>query len=429
MLSKKALAMLRKPFLLLFFLVSLPILAQDSLIHQAYKQYNNPLGLKLEKGAINQIKIWTGKEKNAFEEALGRAEYYFPIFDSILLEKGLPTDLKYVALAMSALRFDYFDTLGGARGIWHFNYTQARLNDLYISSYIDNRLDPIEAAYAFVEAMITYHKIYRNWELALAAFISTAPKVNKAIHYHGDSINYWAIQSDLEPLAQTVVSKTLAAALLHKNRSTFRLNAKPFQVPVAVAEVTITEWFSIAQLASLSGTQLNTLAFLNPSFKRYVIPDRPETFVLRLPPNLRDSTKWIQGLRYVPYDVNYQEVGGAQTNTVFDTVEYTVLKDETLDSIALKFKTKAANLQEWNELEEEEVTEGQRLIVLVERIVPKPAPKPAPKPTPSYKIYTVKSGDTLSGIAQKNRCTVSEIKRWNNLKSNTIRPGQKLKIY
>lgn len=70
--------------------------------------------------------------------------------------------------------------------------------------------------------------------------------------------------------------------------------------------------------------------------------------------------------------------------------------------------------------------------------IPQPKPEiksPAPpkvveKPkAPQYIIYTVKSGDTLSKIAQKYHVKVSDIKKWNNLKSDLIRENQKLKIY
>ncbi|MGD6843039.1 3D domain-containing protein [Bacillus infantis] len=42
--------------------------------------------------------------------------------------------------------------------------------------------------------------------------------------------------------------------------------------------------------------------------------------------------------------------------------------------------------------------------------------------------YAVKKGDTLYGISKKHNITVSQIKSWNKLKSNTIKPKQVLKI-
>jgi len=46
-----------------------------------------------------------------------------------------------------------------------------------------------------------------------------------------------------------------------------------------------------------------------------------------------------------------------------------------------------------------------------------------------YILYKVKKGDILGRIAQRNHVTVRQLKSWNNLKSDFIREGQKLKIY
>ena len=45
------------------------------------------------------------------------------------------------------------------------------------------------------------------------------------------------------------------------------------------------------------------------------------------------------------------------------------------------------------------------------------------------KIHVVKSGENLSLIAKKYKCTVTELKTWNNLKSTNLSVGQKLKVY
>ena len=62
---------------------------------------------------------------------------------------------------------------------------------------------------------------------------------------------------------------------------------------------------------------------------------------------------------------------------------------------------------------------------------PKPVaakPKPKPKPKPSSITYTVKKGDTLSGIASRYGSTVTKIRSANGISGSLIRPGQKLKV-
>lgn len=55
-------------------------------------------------------------------------------------------------------------------------------------------------------------------------------------------------------------------------------------------------------------------------------------------------------------------------------------------------------------------------------------PKVTKKAEPKTITYTVKKGDTLTGIAKKYKVTVNDLKKWNNLKSDFIRENQKLKI-
>ncbi len=415
-----------KLILLFFFLIPVLGTAQDSLTQHVLKEYPNPLRLNWDKSVKTAIHDATVHHKARTEEAFGKAAHYFPIFDSLFKKANLPTDLSYYALASSGMQFDYFDTLDGARGIWHFNYTQARLFDLKITSYIDERLDPILATHAFIRAIKEYHKIYQNWELALAAFISSAPDLNKAIHYHGDTANYWVVRSDLNPNASTIIARTFAVALLHRDLSGYGLKPKTFNAPKSAVRIYISEWYSLDLLAAKSKIPAQTLAFLNPTYKRHIIPDLKDSFLLYLPASLKDSLQWVRSIRYSPYDAEYYDDEDVRVHAPIniDTLEHTVKDGETIQTIATIYLVKVEEIQEWNTLDGEEVIANQKLIILKE--VKPPAPKP--KPAPAYRIHTVRSGETLSGIAAKYRCTVNDIKKWNNLKSTVIRPGQKLKI-
>ena len=50
------------------------------------------------------------------------------------------------------------------------------------------------------------------------------------------------------------------------------------------------------------------------------------------------------------------------------------------------------------------------------------------QPAATVKTHTVKKGETLSSISRKYGCSVNDLKKWNNLRSNTVKVGQKLKI-
>ena len=59
---------------------------------------------------------------------------------------------------------------------------------------------------------------------------------------------------------------------------------------------------------------------------------------------------------------------------------------------------------------------------------PKPRPKPKPKPKPKVTRYTVKKGDTLSGIASRYGSSVTLIRRANGISGSLIHPGQRLVV-
>ena len=95
---------------------------------------------------------------------------------------------------------------------------------------------------------------------------------------------------------------------------------------------------------------------------------------------------------------------------------YTVLKGDSLWSIANKFNTTVANLKSLNNLSSNLLQIGQKLKIS------------ATKVDQPNEYYTVKKGDTLYSIASSNNLTVQELKDLNNLTSNNLSIGQSLLI-
>ncbi|MEG9296008.1 LysM peptidoglycan-binding domain-containing protein [Mangrovibacillus sp. Mu-81] len=101
---------------------------------------------------------------------------------------------------------------------------------------------------------------------------------------------------------------------------------------------------------------------------------------------------------------------------------YTVRSGDYLSKIGQEFDVYVAELKKWNNLTSDVIHPGQVLKVSA------PSSTSQPEPAPTTGTYTVQSGDTLSHIAVKYNTSVSQIKSWNGLTSNTIYVGQKLKI-
>jgi len=114
-------------------------------------------------------------------------------------------------------------------------------------------------------------------------------------------------------------------------------------------------------------------------------------------------------------------------------VEYKVKKGDNLGSIARKYNVAVADLKEWNEMEDNNVKLGASLIVSKKEVAineQKLSKKEiaAANERDEVKLYYVKKGDSLFSIAKKYNVTASDIKKWNGIKSESLKPGMKLKI-
>jgi len=125
-------------------------------------------------------------------------------------------------------------------------------------------------------------------------------------------------------------------------------------------------------------------------------------------------------------------VKAASVSTTTNSKTYKVVKGDTLSGIAQKYKTTVSNLKKWNNLKSDLIYVGQKLYVskttTTTNNTKTPVKTASVSTTTNSKTYKVVKGDTLSGIAQKYKTTVSNLKKWNNLKSDLIYVGQKLYV-
>lgn len=117
--------------------------------------------------------------------------------------------------------------------------------------------------------------------------------------------------------------------------------------------------------------------------------------------------------------------------TMPNYISYKVVSGDSLYSIAKKFNTTVDKIISDNKLKSNVLSLGQILLIeatKTEDEVEECFGEKFNVPDEDYVIYTVKSGDNLYSIAKSYNTTVSEIKDLNNLTSNSLSIGQKLKI-
>ncbi|MFL2146578.1 LysM peptidoglycan-binding domain-containing protein [Desemzia sp. FAM 24101] len=121
---------------------------------------------------------------------------------------------------------------------------------------------------------------------------------------------------------------------------------------------------------------------------------------------------------------------GNTSNTGTSTGQYTIQSGDTLSGIARKYNTTVANLKSLNNLKSDAIYVGQKLTVnsTTSTNTSASTPKKDSTVTNLDAVYTVKSGDTLTGISNKYSVSIANLKSWNSLNSDTIYVGQKLAV-
>ena len=396
------------------------------------------------------IDLYAYKKRALTSRILGLSQIYFPLFEEQLDKYNMPLELKYLAVIESALN-PVANSRAGARGLWQFMYGTGKVYGLKISSYTDDRFDPVKSTVAACEHLTDLYAIYGNWSLALAAYNSGPGNVNKAIRRAGGAKNFWVIQKFLPKETRSYVPAFIAASYVMTYSSEHKIYpVDPGILFYEIDTVTVRNPLTFDQLSEMLHIPYEEVQFLNPSFKQGVIPATPET-----PFKLRLRKKYIGDfINNETALYAYRTKSGIARDSLMalalannrETIEYRVKKGETVTSIAKKFHMSVAELKSLNGLKKNYVRPKQHLLVYsgqgksVSPVVlsqntrplsdsstkPDKESRPVASPGPAY--HTVIKGESLGKIAQKYGCTVENLMTWNNLKTHTILVGQKLKI-
>jgi membrane-bound lytic murein transglycosylase D len=396
------------------------------------------------------IDLYAYRKRGLTARVLGLSQIYFPLFEEQLDKYNMPLELKYLAVIESALN-PVANSRAGAKGLWQFMYGTGKVYGLKISSYTDDRFDPVKSTVAACQHLTDLYEIYGNWSLALAAYNSGAGNVNKAIRRAGGAKNFWVIQKYLPKETRSYVPAFIAASYVMTFASEHRIvPVDPGILFYEIDTVTVKNPLTFDQISEMLKIPYEEVQFLNPAFKQGVIPATSETpYKLRLrKKNIGDFINNETAL------YAYKTKSGIERDSLMglalrnnrETIEYRVNSGETMAGIAKKFHMSTYELKSLNGLKKNYVKPKQRLLVYngpasskfpenIAHINSPPASsntepeKESPPPSSAGPVvYIVKQGECLALIAQKHGCTVESLMAWNNLKSQNILVGQKLKI-
>ena len=392
-------------------------------------EYNHRVKAYLDKYLSKNYKPY-------MEKLLGLSEYYFPIYNEIFAEQGIPEEVRYLSVIESSLNPHTVST-SGAVGPWQFIYGTAKVYNLTMDSNYDERKDVYSTTYAVSSYLREAYDEFNDWLLALASYNCGRGCVRRAIVRSGlNSPNYWQLSPFLPKETQNYIPKFIAMTYVLNHANLYGLNPQENDLQSEHKILMLDKSINLAQVAAALTCSPEVLKELNPGYKRDVVIASPEKQRrLVIPINEAVSDSLVYAALHNPQDAAIQQVVASQ---VKEDQSHQVSKGETLQSISKKYGVSIQNLLAWNNLTSRSSITGRTLIVaraidedLANKVIALTKTKQTPKKSnPTFVTYVVRKGDTLSEIATKHRgATVSKIRSDNNIKGSRLKIGQKLKIY
>ena len=226
---------------------------------------STPFNLAYNPALEKVINGYLKYRKKYYPALMAKAKYYFPMFEQYLDQYDIPLEMKYLAIVESALRPKARSGVG-ASGLWQFMYGTGKQFNLKVSSYVDERHDPVKATIAACKYLSQLHRIFGDWDLALAAYNSGPGNVSKAIKRSGGFTNYWNIRPYLPSETAGYVPAFYATMYIFeyaKEHDIYSELPKFFQFQTDTVRVKTTITFN--QISEIIKVDEEVLTFLNPS--------------------------------------------------------------------------------------------------------------------------------------------------------------------
>lgn len=325
-----------------------------------------PLPLLYNKPTEQILNFYLEKRRGMLSRVLGLSELYYPLFEEELLKNNMPVELKHLAVVESAL-VNVIKSRVGATGLWQFMYNTGKYLGMQIDTYVDERCDPITSTKMAVKYLKYLHGLYDDWYMALAAYNAGPGNVNKAIRRSGGKKSFWEIYDYLPRETRSYVPAFVAVNYLMNYPVEHNIRPIPAKYTfLEVDTVQVNSAVGFDQISDVLCISIEELQFLNPQYKQDYIP-----------------TNTLKGKKYalsLPYHLIGEFVVNESSIYNYDVNWY--IDSSMLDTIIVD----------------------------------------------SIFTHVIRSGESLGSIANKYNISLFDLKTDNNIQSNTIHPGDKLKI-
>lgn len=413
----------------------------DSVYIERLNRLNSFIPIQFNHYVRNNIILYTEKMPKVTANIISLSTYYLPIIEGIFDMYDLPKELKAMAMIESAFNTKAVSR-AKARGMWQFMHYTARLYDLDMTSFVDERYDPYKSCHAAARYLRDSYNIFGDWSLAIASYNCGAGNVLKAIRRSGGKTDFWDIYHYLPRETRGYVPIFFAALYTLKYYPEHGIVPQQCALPAHVDTIHVNKMLHFQQISDVINIPVEELRQLNPQYLHDIIPGKEKTYILRLPHNYTMQFVSNEESIYSYKDTLFfsdvaikkvKEKGGTEGSMT----THTVRSGETLGAIARKYRTTVTNIKRWNNLRSDVIRVGQKLRIGGSAALSRSSSSTASSDSAAgadtidgYLTYTVKKNDTLTAIASKfSGVTVNSLLQLNGFTQSTkIYPGMVIKI-
>ena len=331
------------------------------------------------------IDRYTGSLRHSVSYMLGASNFYTPIFEEALESYGLPLELKYLPVIESALN-PMATSHAGAAGLWQFMVATGKQYGLEVNSLVDERRDPVKSSFAAARYLKDLYNIFGDWSLVIAAYNCGPENINKAIHRAGGEADYWKIYPYLPRETRGYVPAFVAANYVMNYYCEHNICPMRTQLPAKTDTIVVNKDVHLKQIAEVCGIDIDELRTLNPQYRRDIVNGSNKPSIIRMPATATNT-----------FIANEDSIYNYKADALFTRRSLVEVDNTTNTSSVRKSATKRKS------------SSRRRRRSRVKRV-------------------TIRQGDTLSEIAERNHTTVKKLRQLNGIRGNNIRAGKKIRV-
>ena len=318
---------------------------------------SSPMDFSYNEHTKYYINRYLNKDVKLISRMLGLSQYYFPMIEEKLDKYQIPLELKYLSIVESALN-PKAKSWSGATGLWQFMYPTGKEYGLEVTSYIDERQDPIKSTEAACIYFQSLFDMFGDWNLVLAAYNGGPGYLNRLIAKTEIS-DYWNLRPFLRKETQGYVPKFIALSYVMYFHKDHNIDIYNMNMSLSDADtISLNEQSTYELISDYFCIPIETIRYLNPSFKKDILPKGeyiylPDYVIMDI---VRNEDYFYEYLS----KVENKEILINETRLV-----YMVEKGDYLGKIAKKYNLRVSDLRQWNNLISDNLSIDQKLILYI----------------------------------------------------------------